>query len=375
MNNIFINATSCTVGGSKSILKQLLEEISVSNNREITYYVFVSNKELDFYNKKNLKIIDVNSKKWIKRILWDYYGLKKWSKKNGVFSKLVISLQNTGVKYSNEAKQIVYLHTPIPFVDYRWNIFKKNERILWFYKNIYPIIIKRSLNSNSIIVVQSNWLKKIVSDKMKVPLKNIKVFVPNISSNIINRSLIEKNVPLKNDKFTFFYPAFEYKYKNHEIIIHALNMLKNTRPDIYKKVKIVFTLDNSSWIKKKAKLVNVQEKIDFVGALSKKNVEEYYEKSSAILFPSYIETFGLPLLEAKSYGKRIITTNEEFSYEILGNYKNVDFIDKFSESEWSNKIIEVVDEYDEFEEQENKDIDLKDVQGWRAFVDYIETLK
>ena len=375
MKNIFINATSCTVGGSKSILKQLLEEISVSNNIEITYYVFVSNEELDFFKRKNLKIINVKAKKWIKRLFWDYYGLKKWSKTNGIFANLIISLQNTGVKYSNEVKQIVYLHTPIPFVNYKWNIFKENERILWFYKNIYPIIIKKSLNSSSIIVVQSNWLKRIVSDRMKISLKNIKVFVPNINLNTINQPLIEKISTADNDNFIFFYPAFEYKYKNHEIIIHALSLLKSKRPDIYKRIKIVFTLDNSSRIKKKAKLFQIQEKIDFVGALPKEYVEEYYKKSSAILFPSYIETFGLPLLEAKNYGKRIIATNEEFSYEILGNYKNVNFIDKFSKNEWANKIIEVVEGYNEFEESQNKDIDLKEVQGWREFVNYIENLE
>jgi len=70
------------------------------------------------------------------------WGLKKWSLKNHIKANLVISFQNTGIRYYNDIKQLIYLHQSIPFSEgVNWDFFNKNERILWFYKNIYKKII------------------------------------------------------------------------------------------------------------------------------------------------------------------------------------------------------------------------------------------
>ena len=44
--------------------------------------------------------------------------------------------------------------------------------------------------------------------------------------------------------------------------------------------------------------------------------------SSVILFPSYVETVGLPLLEAKELNRIILASNCPFSKEILEDYPN-----------------------------------------------------
>ena len=40
-----------------------------------------------------------------------------------------------------------------------------------------------------------------------------------------------------------------------------------------------------------------------------------YSYSKALIFPSYTETLGLPLLEAKSYGIEILASNRNFAKE------------------------------------------------------------
>jgi len=38
------------------------------------------------------------------------------------------------------------------------------------------------------------------------------------------------------------------------------------------------------------------------------------------LFPSYIETFGLPLIEAAAFGLPIGVANEAYAHEVLKGY-------------------------------------------------------
>ena len=51
-------------------------------------------------------------------------------------------------------------------------------------------------------------------------------------------------------------------------------------------------------------------------------LKEYYQKS-VLLFPSYLETAGLPLLEAKAYGAQIIAADCRYAQSVLCGYEDV----------------------------------------------------
>ena len=42
-----------------------------------------------------------------------------------------------------------------------------------------------------------------------------------------------------------------------------------------------------------------------------------------LIFPSYIESFGLPLIEAALHADVVLAADTEFSRELLSNYSNV----------------------------------------------------
>ncbi|HCT8723777.1 TPA: glycosyltransferase, partial [Proteus mirabilis] len=71
--------------------------------------------------------------------------------------------------------------------------------------------------------------------------------------------------------------------------------------------------------------------------LSYEDVIILYNASNAIMFPSSIESFGLPLIEAAYLGKKIISLKTSFSQEILNNYLGVTFLKK-DLSLWSKEF-------------------------------------
>lgn len=329
---IFVNATAATSGGALTILNQFIESIDKNDKQ---YYIFTS-IDLKKFESDNIKIINnISAKKWIKRLKWDFYGMKKWSKKNKIYPDLIISLQNTGVIFNKNIPQIIYLHQPIPFTPIKWSLFRKDERIYWIYKNLYDKIIKFTINNNTTIVVQSEWLKKAASKKLKFSEDKIYVFKPNLSN--IDAEKVEK-IDVDKNKYHIFYPAAGHKYKNHEIILNTLKKLKENNNDIYIDLLIHFTLDKESYIGKVAKEMRVQDSICFESYTSYNKTLSLYKVSDLVLFPSYVETLGLPLVEAAQFGIPILVSDLEYSREIIGQYNGATFLTYNNPQEWAEAI-------------------------------------
>ena len=347
MNKIvFVNATAAIKGGALTILKQFLEGISIYFNENIYYYVFCSSEELKIFERENIRIIyNIKENNWLNRIRWDLNGLKKWSKQEGIKADLIISFQNTGVFYYNSIKQLIYLHQSLPFCKgVNWNFFNKDERVLWFYKNIYKKLIRLTLKSNSYIVVQTEWMRYAVAKQFKWNPKKISVIKPNIKNIAIEK--ISK-IDFNNNEFHLFYPANSAVYKNHELIINALKYIKDNKPEIYKNIILHFTLDGTLSNNRNAVLVNlikdlrVDEQIKYEGKIPYERVLSFYKSCDLMLFPSYIETFGLPLIEAASFGMPILAAEADYAREVMGDYEGVKFLDHKDAKIWAENIIDL----------------------------------
>jgi len=371
---IFVNATAATEGGALTILKQFLEGISIYSNKNINYYIFCSLDKLKVYENKNINIVNnIKGKKWIDRIKWDLWGLKKWSEIKDIRADLVISFQNTGVNYYNDVRQLVYLHNSIPFAENtNWSFFNNNERILWFYKNIYKKIIKYSLKDNFYIVVQTEWMKNAVIKQFNWNTKYISAIKPDIENISIDKiSMID----FKDDKFHIFYPANAAVYKNHELIINALEYIRQSKPEIYRNLIIHFTLDRDLSNNRNAELIGLAEKLQviehirFEGKISYERVLSFYKSCDLLVFPSYIETFGLPLIEAASFGLPILAADMNYAKEVMGGYEGVKFLNYEDSKLWAENIIDLYNKRIKY-----KPYSINYETSWKDFFELIEKL-
>jgi len=371
---VFVNATAASEGGALTILRQFLEGISTYSSNNIIYYIFCSLKELEVYEDENIKIINnIKGKKWLDRIKWDLWGLKNWGKKKDIRADLIISFQNTGVRYSKDVRQIIYLHQPIPFAEnINWKFFCKNERLLWFYKNIYKKIIRVSLKKNFYIVVQTEWMRDAVIEQFNWNPKKITIIKPNLKN--INIEEIPR-INFNDNKFHIFYPVNTAVYKNHELIINALKYIKDSKPEIYKNLIIHFTFNKNLSDNRNAVLINlikdlqVDEHIKCEGKISYETVLSFYKSCDLMVFPSYIETFGLPLIEAASFGIPILAAEIDYAREVIGDYRGVKFLNYKDSKLWAENIIDLY----------NKRINYKPYSinyetSWKDFFELIEKL-
>ena len=374
---LFVNATAATEGGSLTILKQFLEGISIYSNKNMYYYIFCSLEELKTYERENVKIINnIKGKKGLDRIKWDLWGLKNWSKRKNIKADLIISFQNTGVNYYNNVRQLIYLHNPIPFVKkFNWKLFDKNERILWFYKNIYRRIIKITLKKNFYIVVKTEWMKDAVIGQFNWNPMKISIIKPDLKDILIG------NIPMvdfNDSKFHILYPApttVYRKFKNYELIINALKYIKDNKREVYDNLIIHLTIDRNlnnsinNPITKLIKDLNVGSNICFEGMLPYERILSFYKSCDLLVFPSYLETFGLPLVEAASFGMPILAADMNYAREVIGSYKGVKFLNYKDSKIWAENIVDLYNKRIKY-----KPYNIKYKTSWKDFFKLIEQL-
>lgn len=349
MKAIVINATALDNSGALTILRQFVSAIPADSYK---YILFISDQITIFPPQENIKFIPKQVKSFPKRFYWDAFGLNRWLKRHQIEPILSLSLQNTNFRVDGNLPNFIYFHQSIPFFSRKWNPFSKRERQLWFYKEIYPFFIRLFINNRTEIFVQTNFVKEDFSKKFSFPKEKIHVIFPTV---IIPSDNDVFSMHIDTSYFNIFYPATPFIYKNHEIIFEALRLLDKKHK---KSVALYLTCDEKDIV---VDLLNGLEdvNINFMGKVSFGKVLGMYQKSDLLLFPSYIETLGLPLLEAASFGIKIIVSDLPYAREVLDGYKGATFADYQDADLWTKQIIEAFSLRKRYEK-----FDYPEVNSW-----------
>lgn len=337
MKTIVINATAIVSSGSMSILKDFISYV-LQLESQFYYFVLFTCTNSVFVTQKNIKVFEINKQDWLARIAWDKKGLQSICEKEGIIPDILVSFQNTCSRFTGKYKnirQLVYFHNVLPVEDYHWNPFKRQERILFLYRHIYGFFVNR-WNKNAYYVVQLQYVK----DKFHKKFSNIKtekvyVIRPNLPK--IDIETIEKKSVFENKKI-FIYPATPFEYKNHKIILDAVELLKNEEPEIAEKMKIMFTVPRDSQVAQSVSVRRLGKIVNCIGSNPYEELLSYYKRCDALLFPSKIESFGLPLVEAALFGVPIIAADLPYAREVLENYEGATFADVDNAEMWMKQI-------------------------------------
>lgn len=316
--NIMVFDVPAESGGALSVLNDFYYEVLKNNNKNITWIFVLSTSSLE--ETENIKVLRFPwiKKSWGHRYFFDQIIAPKLVKQHKVDK--IVSLQNVTVPKTN-CDQTLYIHQPLPFVDYKFS-FKENK-LFWVYQNMIGRNIISSIKKAQHVIVQTEWMKKACVAKAQINSNKVEVIPPVVHFEI------KKYFEPKGKSFsTFFYPASGIQYKNHQIIIDACKLLKSSMIDY----EVIFTLNGNENEYVENLFRQVQKEmlpIKFEGMKTRKEVFDLYTKS-VLLFPSYIETYGMPLLEAKLHKSIIFASNTVFSREILEGYENAYYFETFN---------------------------------------------
>ncbi|PEJ25953.1 glycosyltransferase [Peribacillus butanolivorans] len=348
---IVVNDIAASSGGALTVLKSFYNHVKSSKKGMKHEWIFLLNA--DFLEETdNIKIIVINDvkKNWINRLRFDLINGKK------IISELkpdiVFSLQNT-ITFRLKCPQVLYLHQSIPFQKVKsFSFIKAEERKLAVYQYLIGTIIKQSIKKADKTIVQTKWMKDSVVNAINISSNNI----INISPNQDDYSKFKREGVFNSR--SFFYPASNELYKNHECIYNACEILSNIGVEKY---KVSLTIEE----------VRSTNNISCIGTLTFQQVLEEYNVST-LIFPSYIETLGLPLIEARQMGTIILASDCAFSREALEGYENAYFFDPFKPYELANLMQKVI----EHQIIKNEKVSTTNVysDGWEPVISLLEQI-
>ena len=263
----------------------------------------------------NIKVLNFPEvkKSMLHRLYFDHFVAHKLVKKYK--ADRVLSLQNIELPHTN-VPQTVYEHNALPFSEYKfkpWEAFRP-----WYSQQILGRMMKKSIRRAEKVLVQTNWMKEEIIRQCGIPADRVEVKFPPVK--------MLKTHPWKMDETcpTFFYPAGPPAYKNHRTFLKACELLKEQGMEDYRVIWTVTGEENEGMKKLKAEAEEKKLPIEFIGPVPRTQLFEQYA-SSVLVFPSYIETIGLPLLEARSVGAPILAADCLYARDGVGDYEGAEF--------------------------------------------------
>lgn len=305
---IIISAINLRMGGGLTILRDCLGYLSESHiSKEYRIIALVHKKELANY--PNIEYIEFpkSARSWLKRLYYEYISFKKLS--NQLNPYLWLSLHDISPRV-NAKRQAVYMHNPSIINQIKLSDWKYDKTYIvfsLFYKYLYKINIHR----NDFCIVQQNWFRELCSKLYKIPKNKFIVANPNPLLNFANVYKEEFN----NKKcLNFFYPSVPRPFKNFETLCEAATILESKQ---ISNITITITLDGTensyaNAIYKKYKKCNL---LIFKGFLTKEEMYNQYAATDCLIFPSRLETWGLPISEFIPSGKPMIIADLPYAHE------------------------------------------------------------
>ena len=315
---IVVNDIAASNGGALTVLKEFYNCVK-ENDRDNEWIFLLGDALLEETDNIKIRVRKDVKASGVKKLWFDFVSGRRYIGK--LKPDVVVSLQNI-ITFGLKAPQIVYIHQSIPFQKIkRFSFFKRSERKLAVYQHIIGGIIKHSAKKSDCVIVQTEWMRQAVCESCKLPGEKVVKALPNVK-----RIDVQAN-PGFFQKDQFFYPTSNGIYKNNTVVVKADELL--TQKGLSCQITMTLPPDKS------------QGNIRCIGKIPYSQVLEHYQ-TATLVFPSYIESFGYPLAEARRIGTVILAAETPFAKELLAGYENAYFFDPFKAEELASLMERVL---------------------------------
>jgi len=210
---------------------------------------------------------------------------------------------------SDDCRKIITVHD-LSFLHFK-EFFTLKSR-LWHWL----ILRKKILSRADVIIADSNNTKNDLINLFALPMEKIKVIYLGVEKNL--NAISEENlIRVKEkyhlpEKFILFLGALEPR-KNLAGVIKTFIALNNLND-----YQLIIG-GTGDW--RQGEIFNLtknNQRIKFLGYVNEADKPALYQLAKVFVYPSYYEGFGLPLLEAMTYGCPVICGSNSSQTEVVG---------------------------------------------------------
>ncbi|MHB1116095.1 glycosyltransferase family 4 protein [Sideroxydans sp.] len=300
---LYIHATNIHQGGGRSLLEPLLNVLDKKTEFSLT---------LDERMPLPPDLLNDVRVKRVKPSIFQRLSAERWLARSATSEDIVLCFGNLPPLFKVRGCTVVFLQNRYLIDDVPLNAFALRSRLRLAVERLW---LKSKLLNAREYIVQTPSMKKLLENKTmgRVP---VRVF-PFMAQP---RGYMRASQPTHTDMEAtsdFLYVASGEPHKNHRKLIEAWCLLAEEKE--FPALKL--TLDRAQfpelciWVEQKAK--QYQLNVINLGTQTYDQIMKLYGNVGALIYPSTFESFGLPLIEARQAGLKVLAPELDYVRDIL----------------------------------------------------------
>lgn len=300
----FLHAPNIHQGGGKTLLNELL-----ANLPDNAFCILDERLASDV-------VASLPGARYVKPSISSRLRAEFWLYKTAGQEDTVICFGNLPPLFPSSAKVVVFLQNRLLFGATDLNDFPNRTKLRiclerfwlrWRMKSRYKIVVQSTSMQIGVFEAQGR-------DSHVVP------FLP--SSGFAGTKLAPEDNNSRG--FDFVYVASAEPHKNHKNLLEAWVVMAKlgVRPSLALTICERSFPEVVELIERRKS--EYQLSISNLGALGRGDVGALYANSKALIFPSMLESYGLPLVEANEYGLPIIASELDFVRDVVDPVQTFD---------------------------------------------------
>jgi len=313
--SLIIHAPNIHQGGGLTLLLGILKELK--NYHEFKVIV---DERLAIPNYLNENNILLRVKPTMFGRLYAELKLRSLAKANSV----VLCFGNLPPLFRLNAYVILFIQNMYLVSEASLSGFSGSSRLRISLERVW---LKFRLNCVNEIIVQSESMLVNVLRTLKLTSK-VFPFTESANNSTFPRSVTQpsqKQTSKSESKdYDFLYVASGEPHKNHRCLIEAWKILVSK--NIFPSLCLTISLENSPELYKSIEYEKETNglKIECIGYISSEKISDVYARSGALIYPSTMESLGLPLIEARLLGLPIIASERDYVRDLIDPEQSFD---------------------------------------------------
>jgi glycosyltransferase involved in cell wall biosynthesis len=312
-------------GGTLSVLRDCLEAAIKTLTPQWQVVALVHDPALCAVDGVTYLPFPDVKRSWLRRLWFEYWHSSRLSRT--LRPHLWLALHDLSPRVT-AMRKAVYCHNPMPFYRVPLDEALLAPKLLlfsWFYGLLYRINIR----SNHAVIVQQEWLRREFQKRYGVRrvivARPMRTEPPATGSN-------------KRSGRVFIYPALPRPFKNFEVIGDALMQLERNS-SWNAEVRITVSGRENAYARQLLRRYGHLRSLKFVGLQSRESMDALYGQADCLLFPSRLETWGLPITEAIAHSLAILAADLPYAHETIGDYATASYFDPSDSIELARQLM------------------------------------
>lgn len=282
-------------------------------------------REFTVPSLKKLQIIDVEGADGA-------FGRLRWARRRldeavrAVGGDVFLGLNGMGCLRPRMAS-VVFIQQSLPYAP------EALRRCGWGLR--FRMIIIRRVNRNAAraahhVIVQSEAMRRLVVADFRLPEQRFSVIMPTAPRFPTPGSHAEKLASLLKSagRGMLLYVGNDFPHKNLAVVENGLSRMAAPERPVW-----AVTLPASSAVCRRGAAVSL-------GVLGPAELATAYAAATVVVMPSWIETIGLPLLEAMRVGVAVLAADRPYAREVCQNAAH--FFDPGSPDDFARKLTQLL---------------------------------